>query len=247
MTVRLSPQKVSKIMRCYFTGVHQPSIAKKVRVDQSTVSLYASRFKERVKEVGLLTAGKEFGVLEEVDALRSLSVELSEANLTAEDARQGLKIMRAFIRLGVDPEQHATLIKVCGKIADPGFVQATLKLTKIETEGNMTYEEVISRFETVTSELPPAENRLRGIQAKLKSLNSLIAQRNSELTNLEAQLVQLRKGAKAKEAKLEQEFDIKMKKLNVQYKEVEEVAALKAELAKKGLNLKTVLKLAKEF
>jgi len=85
------------------------------------------------------------------------------------------------------------------------------------------------------------------IQTKLKSLNSLIAQRNSELTNVEAHLVQLRKEAKVKEAKLEQEFDIKMKKLNVQYKEVEEVAALKAELAKKGLNLKTVLKLAKEF
>jgi len=30
-------------------------------------------------------------------------------------------------------------------------------------------------------------------------------------------------------------------------KEMEEVAALKAELTKKGLNLKTVLKLAKEF
>jgi len=38
-----------------------------------------------------------------------------------------------------------------------------------------------------------------------------------------------------------------MKQLEVEKKEVEEVAALKAELTKKGLNLETLLKLAKEF
>ena len=39
----------------------------------------------------------------------------------------------------------------------------------------------------------------------------------------------------------------KMKQLEVAKKEVEEVAALKAELTQKGLNLETVLKVAKEF
>jgi hypothetical protein len=38
-----------------------------------------------------------------------------------------------------------------------------------------------------------------------------------------------------------------MKKLEVEKKEVEEAAALKTELTKKGLDLQTVLKLAKEF
>ena len=89
--------------------------------------------------------------------------------------------------------------------------------------------------------------RSRGLQTKLKSLNNLIAQRNSELTNVEAHVVQLQKEAKAKEAKLEQEFGIKMKKLNVQDKEVEAVAKLKTELSKQGLDLPTLLKLAKEF
>jgi len=39
----------------------------------------------------------------------------------------------------------------------------------------------------------------------------------------------------------------KMKQLKVEKKEVEEVAALKADLTKKGVNLETVLKLVKEF
>ena len=54
MTVKLSPQKVSTILRYYFAGVSQPNIARKVAVDQSTVSLYSSRFQVRVAETGLL-------------------------------------------------------------------------------------------------------------------------------------------------------------------------------------------------
>jgi len=247
MTVQLSPHKVSKILRGYFRGLPQTKIAKEAGVDQSSISHYANRFKKMTAKYGLLAAGKEYQVLNEVESLRSLSVELYKSKLTVEEAKCGVRIIEAFIRLGVDPDQYTGLIEVCKKVDEPGFINAALKLNRIEAEGQMSYEEATSKFERITSELLPAENRLRGIQTKLKSLNNLMAQRNSELTNVEAHLVQLRKEAKVKEAKLEQEFDIKMKKLNVQYKEVEEVAALKAELAKKGLNLKTVLKLAKEF
>jgi hypothetical protein len=247
MTVKLSPHKVAKILRYYFAGVSQPNIGRKLAVDQSTVSLYSSRFKERVSEVGLLGAGKEFMVTNEVESLRSLSVELIKSKLTVEEAKCGVRIIEAFIRLGIDPDQHIGLIKVCKKVDDPGFINAALKLNKIEDECKMSYEEATSKFERITSELPPAENRLKIIQTKLKSLNNLTAQRNSELTNVEAYVVQLQKRAKAKEAKLQQEFGIKMKKLKVQYKEVEEVAKLKTELSQQGLDLPTLLKLAKEF
>ena len=247
MTVKLSPHKISRILRYYFSGVPQPAIARKVGVDQSTVSLYSSRFRESAMGVGLLGAGKEFKVFSEVESLRSLSVELYKSKLTVEEAEYGVRIRDTFIKLGVDPDQHTRLIEVCKKVDDPGFIDAALKLNRIEVEGQMTYEEATSKFERITSELPPAENRLRGILTKLKSLNNLIAQRNSELTNVEAHVVQLQKEAKAKEATLEQEFGIKMKKLDVQEKEVEAVAKLKTELNKQELDLPTLLILAKEF
>jgi len=247
MTVRLSPQKASRILRYYFNVVPQPAIAWRVGVDQSTVSLYSSRFKERANEVGLLAAGKEFNVLNEVESLRSLSVELYKSKLTVEEAKYGIRIIGAFIRLGMDPDQHVGLIEICKKVDDPGFVNAALKLNRIEADGQMSYEEATSKFEQIRAELPSAENRLRGIQTKLKSINNLIAQRNCELTKVEAHLVQLGEEAKAKETKLEQEFDIKMNELRVQYKEVEVVAKLKTELSKQGLDLATLLKLAKEF
>jgi len=247
MTVRLSPQKVSKVLRNYFSGMSQCEIAKKAGVDQSTVSIYSSRFKQRATEVGLLAAGKEFNVLNEVDALRSLSVELSRNNLTVEEANEGLKIMNTFMKLGVSPEQHTTLVRLCKEVNDPSFIRAALKLSRIESEGSMSYEEVVSQFEKVTSELPPAENRLKKVQSKLKSLNDLIAKRNQELTNLEARLAQLQKNAKAKLTNLEQEFEHKKKELNVKSEEVKEVAKLKADLGKQGLDIPMLVRLAKEY
>lgn len=108
MTTKLSPQKVTRMLRYYFTSVLQREIAKKVAVDQSTVSLYVSRFKEGVVEVRLLTAGKEFGMFDEVDTLRSLSIELQKAGLIVEDAKQGLNILKNFLKLGVDFNEHLT-------------------------------------------------------------------------------------------------------------------------------------------
>ena len=247
MTVRLSPQKVSRILRNYFSGMPQCEIAKKAVVDQSTVSIYSSRIKQRAAEVGLLAAAKEFGMFNEINALRSLSAELFTYKLTVEEANEGLKIMKAFTKLGIEPEQHTTLVKLCKEVDDPGFIHAALKLSRIETEGNMRYEEVVSRFERMTLELPSVENKLRKTQTKFKSLSDLIARRNQELSNLEARLAQLQKDAKAKLAKLEQEFKNKKKELDVRSEEVKEVAKLKAELGKQGLDIPTFVRLAKEY
>lgn len=247
MTVRLSPQKVSKILRGYFSGTPQCKIAKKAAVDQSTVSIYSSRFKQGAAEVGLLAAGKEFGVFNEINALRSLSIELSTCKLTVEEANQGLKIMKAFMKLGTRPEQHIALVKVCEEVDDPGFIHAALKLNRIETESNMSYEEAISKFERVMSELSLAENKLSKKQSKCKTLDDLIANGNQDLSNLEARLAQFQKDFKAKRLKLEQEFEDEKKELKVRSEEVKEVAKLKAELFKQGLDIPTLVKLAKEY
>ncbi len=131
MTVKLSPQKVAKILRYYFSGLPQMKIAKKSGVDQSSISIYATRFKERSSEVGIIVAGKEYGLMEEVDALRSLAVELHKAKLTVDEAKEGTKIEKAFIKLGISPATHMILVKVCKEINDQEFVNAALKLAKI--------------------------------------------------------------------------------------------------------------------
>jgi DNA repair exonuclease SbcCD ATPase subunit len=247
MTVALSPQKVSRILRNYFSGMSQCNIANKARVDQSTVSIYASRLRQRAMEIGLLAAGREFGVFNEINALRSLSFELSKNNLTVEEANQGLKIIKAFMKLGVHPERHTALVKLCKEIKDPGFIQAALKLNRIEAEGKASYEEVVSRFEGVSSELPAVENRLDEIQTKLKSISGLVNKKNQELAKVEAHLKQLKKDIVAQQAKLKRDFENKRKELNVKMEEIKEVAKLKADLGKHGFDIPTFLRLAKEY
>ena len=246
MTVKLSPQKVAKILRYYFRGLPQMKIAKKSAVDQSSISLYATRFKERVSEVGIIAAGKEYGLMEEVDALRSLSVELHKAKLTVDEAKEGVKIEKAFIKLGISPAEHMTLVKVCKEINDQGFINAALKLAKIESDNNISYEEVVSGFQKMTSQLLVLEKQLENRNTELNSINGNLANKKQEMASLNERLAKLKKLAKDTLAQTEQEVSAKMEDAKVTEKEIEEIAKLKADLSKKGLDIPTLVKLAKE-
>ena len=246
MTVKLSPQKVAKILRYYFSGLPQMKIAKKSGVDQSSISIYATRFKERVSEVGIIAAGKEYGLMEEVDALRSLSVELHKAKLTVDEAKEGVKIEKAFIKLGISPAEHMTLVKVCKEINNHGFINAALKLAKLESDNNSSYEEAVSGFQEMTSQLSLLEKQIENLSAELNSITSNLAGKNKELAGLKESLAKLKKLAEDTLAQTKQEISMKMEEAKVTEKEIGEIAKLKAGLSKKGLDIPTLVKLAKE-
>ena len=247
MTVELSPHKVSKILRGYFRGLPQTKIAKEAGVDQSSISHYASRFKGTAAEYGLLAAGKEYQVLNEVESLRSLSVELYKSKLTAEEARQGHNIIKVFLKLGISAEKHFNLIEVCKKVEDPNFIEAALKLSQIETQTDMGYHQVTSGFEKAQKQLPQLEEKIAEAKAELKSINDVVLKNKQELASREEYLEKYQNEVKAKEDQLKKELLAKMKQLEVEKNEVEDVAVLKAELTKKGLSLKTVVNIVREF
>ncbi len=165
MTVHLSAHKVGKILRSYLWGLPQTKIAKEAGVDQSSISHYATRFKEMTARYGIPAAGKEYQVLNEVESLRSLSVELYKSMLTVEEAKQGHNITRAFLKLGIDPEKHLSLVEVCKKVEDSGFVEAALKLSQIEAQTGMEYHRVMSDFEKALSQLPQLEKKIAETKA----------------------------------------------------------------------------------
>jgi predicted transcriptional regulator len=199
MTVQLSPHKVSKILRGYFQGLPQKKIAKGSGVDQSCISHYVSKFKGKAAEVGLLAAGKEYGVPNEVESLRSLSVELYKSKLTVEEAREGVNIIRAFQKIGISLEKHIALIKVCHEVGDPGFVHAAMKFSKVEQDYHTSYEETVSKFEKITSQLPDIEKQLEIVQTELKSASTALANKKQALASTEAEFAALQKQLKAKE------------------------------------------------
>ncbi len=185
--------------------------------------------------------------MNEVVSLRSLSVELYKSKLTVEEARQGYNILKAFLKMGISLEQHIDLIKVCQEVNDSGFVKAALKLSQIETKTSMSYQQVMSDFEKALNQLPDLEAKVIDTKTQLKIISDATLKNKQELAVQEEYLKKYQNEVKAKKAQLEKELLSKMKQLEVEKKEVEEVALLKAELSKKGLDLQTVLKLAKEF
>ena len=247
MTVRLSPHKVSKILSDYFHGVPQTTIARMSGVDQSSVSIYASRFRSLASEIGILGAGKEFGVFTEVDALRSLSVELAKAKLMVEEAREGLRIMRLFLDMGVPPERHADLVGLCSKIGEPAFIEASLELVQIEKEESIDYEEMVRKARRLAQELHSRDKKLKGLQTGLASTDRILTERKKESSEIEKKLARLRRDAEAEEKTLENRLTIRKRELKIDEQQLAEFTSMKADLAKPGIAFSTLMKLAKEF
>ncbi|MBU2008233.1 MAG: hypothetical protein KJ624_00055 [Chloroflexi bacterium] len=247
MTVRLSDHRVSLVLRYMFQGLPQQAVAGKVGVDQSTISLWFSRFKARTAEIGLSGAGKEFGIMNEVDSLRSLAVELFKNRFSVQDARQGVAIIRAFVTLGVPPGQHKDLVRVCKKVAEPGFIPAALELCQLEAKAGVSYKQVLRQFKDMGSEVQHLKSEGAEQSSQLSGLKSAVADRRAELASLDAQHAQRCKEVAEEEKKLEKELKKKMEGAKVKAQEVEMLSKLKAELSKHGLDLETLLNLAKEF
>ena len=144
-------------------------------------------------------------------------------------------------------DHYTRLIEICRKVDNPVFIRAYLKLAKIETEVGMSYKEITSRFESAASELTSTEERLKDKQATLKSLDEALDQKRRELSNLEGQMVQLERETRKAKAKMDHELETKKKQLDIRSKEIEELAKIKEELGKRGLDIATLVSLAKEY
>jgi len=247
MTVALSPHKVSRVLRLYFQGVSQVVIGEKLRVDQSTVSLYGTRFRERADQIGIYTAAQEVKVLDEVTGLRNLAVELSKLRMTTVDALQGLGILKKFVKLNVDPDKHQLLVNVCSNVGDPGFVQAAIKLCNEEVKTGRSYERTLAIYSQVINELPEKENCLKSMKAELSGLKNDITKGKAQIASLKVQVENVEKGAQARISSLDNEVLAKAKQFKVTTAEIEAVAKLKSELVKNGLDIDTIIKVAKEF
>ena len=247
MTVKISEPKITKLLKYFFAGLTQPAIAQKVGTDQSTISLYGKRFSERAAEIGLLEAAKEYNVYEEVRELRNLSVELQQLNLTTEDALDGVWIIKDFNRLRVPRDQHTKLIQVAKKIDNPGFINASLELVRIEEREKISYEEAITKYQAILSQLPLKKNELTRTQTQLNSLNRSTTEKERELNNVNTQLKQMQETASVEREDLERDYKARRQQLQVQQEEVEAVAQVKAELSEDNLDIAIMVKLVNEY
>ncbi len=232
MTVKLSPHKISTILRCYFAGVSQPDIARRVGVDQSTVSLYSSRFQTMAAQYGISYAAKEFGIMKEINDLRSLSVELLKNKLTVEEAREGLATMRTFNNLGVPVSRHKELVKVVSKLEDPGFVPVAMELVELESSTGKVYTQLVSEFRQLLSEISETKHQIAVSKRENEDLCQSNKKLKTEIAEKKKELGDLNKKARQEESAIKADIARKMKGAELTFQRIERLEALLATLRK---------------
>jgi len=232
VTVKLSPHKISKILRCYFAGVSQPDIAKRVAVDQSTVSLYSSRFQTMAARYGVSYAAKEFGIMKEVNDLRSLSVELLKNRLTVEEAREGLATMKTFNNLGVPVSRHKELVRVISKLEDPNFVPVAMELVELESSTGKVYTQLVSEFRQLLSEISDTKQKLSASKRENEDLCGSNKKLGTAIEEKKKELRDLNKKARQEESAIKADVARKMEAAELTFERIEKLETLLVTLKK---------------
>jgi predicted transcriptional regulator len=250
VTVRISPQKASRILHFFFEGMPQPEIARKFGINQATVSRYVLRLKKEADKNGLMTAAKEYEVMHEVDSLRSLATELSKNKLTLEESKEGVDILKSFSNLGVSPAEHKSLIKVVSKIKNRDFVPAAMKLAELEASTGKSHSQIVSEFEQVSTQITKLKERCAALGEKRESLSQAVKQLTIAKENKAQELHQLEDEARQKQLSLDQELAEKMKEVGLTLKRIENLIPLTMILKKSDIpddKLETYLKERQEL
>jgi len=247
MTLPLSGSKARSILRQFFYGVPQTVISEKVGANQSTVSLYATRFGERAASRGLIPASKEYGMENQILELRSLAVELQQADITTEQARAGVKIIKAFSKLGIPPDRHQELVKVCKEITEDGFINTTLDFLKLNEKTGLTYDALVASYKGTAAQLGAKGQQLVNLQAECNSADILLSNKTAELNDLNDQVTQVRKAASVKIKAEEDELQASLAAISMKLEAVRQVVKIKKQLELTGWDIPTFIKAAKEY
>lgn len=180
MTQKLSPHKVSKMLELYFQGYSQTQIASKLKINQATVSLHVSKFTALVDHQGLQAAGEENDIMDQVEALHSLSVELKKAKLTVEEARAGVKMELLLQQCGVEHEQYNDVIQACSKLKSEGLIPYAAKLKQLEKSTGMSYDQITTHATTKYQQLQQAQKELPVVQDAVKAAKGELAKMQTQ-------------------------------------------------------------------
>ncbi len=247
MTVPISPTKIRSILKLYFAGSPQVVIEQKTGVNQSTISDYANDFKKSAATQGLMAAAKEYGIMDEVSALRSLSVELYKENLTTADAREGADIIKHFNKLGVLPADHTFLMSACKSAKAPSFTPAVVELGKLMEQTGLSYAQSIKAYKDSLANLSKTNQQLNDATGQLAFRQNQLGETNSKVNAAQTKLAQEMQQTKQQEAQMASELDVKMKNKKVKEADIDEVVALRKVLAGTGLDVPTLIIIAEEF
>ena len=157
------------MMSLYFQGYTEIEIAQKLGVDQSTVSKNTGKFKSLIEQQGIESAGKEFGIMDQVVALHSLASELKKAKLTVEEAKVGCKMVTVFQGCGIQQEDYPDLVQACTKMKSEGMTKAAVELNQLEKATGKAWNGIVTEAVSANQGIEQAHAQAAIIADKLKS------------------------------------------------------------------------------
>jgi len=175
-----------------------------------------------VNEVGLQATAKEYGIMDIVKELHSLSAELKKSHLTVEEAKTGLKAAVAFEECGVQPEEYQDIVDTCLKTHNEGFLAAAMELHKIEESSGMTFDEIVKQASASKGQLQSDKKELLAVQEQIGQAKKTLVTWDHKKTGAEKDLQQF------------------MQKVGVDYQRLEKVENLAMALKKAGVTDETL-------
>lgn len=186
----MSPSKSTRILRLYFQGLTHSALEEKLKVNQSTVSLYISEFTAMAELEGLEAAAKEYGVMNIVQELHSLGAECKKSSLCVEDAKKALKVAEVLDECGVPEDSYKDAVQTFIKLNNEEFLAAAMELHKIEESSGKFFNEIVKEASITQTKTQQANKELAATQEKIGMAKQTLAAVLQQQTVTEKELQQ---------------------------------------------------------
>jgi predicted transcriptional regulator len=239
MAGRLSSSKVARIFQLYFRGYSQCSIASRLNIHQSTVSIYIDRFATLADEEGLETAARRYGVMEEARELHNLAAELRKARLTVAESRTGLRVLDMLKSHGVAEDDYGDLIESVKKMKSEGFREAAIELSRLESSSGLNYQQVCTSYLSRSKQLQQVEKDLTGKTAELERSESAFIAAETNRKAAESRFESYRKETEMDMKRLQkiEPLALVLKKAGIQDSQLDDYIQRQQLLDRSGISL----------
>lgn len=243
MPPRISKEKQQKIIQLYLEGVTVVKIGKKVKASTAQVSIEVKRFKT-LSDESLERAARVYNVSETVGEIRSLSMEMRNLKLTADDCNEVVRYIRKMEELGISLEQLKPFVNMIvrlqkAKIPLDEYIEYGLKLEALEKETGLSYKEILKAAQKEVAQLQKAREQLKIVRQQIST-------ERLSLTKLNTDRERRIRNAKLDNEKIEIAIAIDrlLKNLRISSGDLKNFMSDIKEL---NLDLKMLLKLLREF
>lgn len=212
----ISPQKRCEIIRLWLVEhLTYGEIRERTGVSMGMISETVNEFKKKAKEMSLEEAARIFGVKDEVSALLDLSEDLKEAGITVSEAKDGAALLRKLNEMNVKIDNVESWVNLCSEISQPNFptdefVEAAIKLSRLERETGLDYKRLISEYEGKLGKLNEMRTTIETLNGEIKDLK----EKRSLKNKLEKRIIEAKRKLNA--------YETSIKKLEGKKKTLEE-------------------------